>query len=161
VLVELGRSCSFARVVFVSGHGGNAEPLAAAVRLLREEGRDVWAWAPAWGGDAHAGRVETSLLLALAPHLVGAAREPGNTEPLAALLPRLRAEGVRAVSANGILGDPAGASEEEGRALLAAATAELRAFVAGLPGGPATNLAFQERFVADPHGARDVEWGVR
>jgi mycofactocin system creatininase family protein len=133
VLVELVRSSSFARTLFVNGHGGNLEPLAAAVRQLRDEGHDVWAWAPAWGGDAHAGRVETSLLLALAPHLVGEAREPGNTEPLSALLPRLRAEGVRGVAPNGVLGDPAGASEEEGRALLAAAIADLRTFVANLP----------------------------
>jgi creatinine amidohydrolase len=133
VLIELVRSTDFERVLFVNGHGGNTEPLAAAVGQLRDEGRDVWAWAPAWGGDAHAGRIETSLLLALAPELVGEARERGNTEPLAALMPRLRHEGVRGVAPNGILGDPAGASAEEGRALLAAATADLRAFVANLP----------------------------
>ena len=34
------------------------------------------------------------------------------------LLPRLRAEGVRPVSSNGVLGDPTGANAEEGRALL-------------------------------------------
>jgi creatinine amidohydrolase len=34
------------------------------------------------------------------------------------LLPRLRAEGVRPVSSNGVLGDPTGASAEEGRELL-------------------------------------------
>jgi len=133
VLVELVRSSSLPRTLFVNAHGGNAEPLAAAVRQLRDEGHAVWAWTPAFGGDAHAGRVETSLLLALAPALVGEAREPGNTEPLAALMTRLRAEGVRAVAPNGVLGDPRGASAEEGRALLAAATAELRAFVARLP----------------------------
>ena len=44
--------------------------------------------------------------------------EAGRTEPLGTLLPRLRAEGVRPVSSNGVLGDPAGASVEEGRALL-------------------------------------------
>ena len=66
VLVELVRSADFARVLFVCAHGGNAEPLAAAVRQLRDEGHAVWAWSPRWDGDAHAGRVETSLLLALA-----------------------------------------------------------------------------------------------
>ncbi|HET6548458.1 MAG TPA: mycofactocin biosynthesis peptidyl-dipeptidase MftE, partial [Solirubrobacter sp.] len=129
VLVELVRSARFARVLFVSAHGGNAEPVAAAVRKLRTEGSDVRAWSPEWRGDAHAGRVETSLLLALAPELVGAAREAGNTAPLAELMPHLRAGGVRAVSANGVLGDPAGASADEGHALLAAAAADLRAFV--------------------------------
>ncbi len=39
VLVELVRSSDFARVLFVSAHGGNAEPLAAAVRELRDEGQ--------------------------------------------------------------------------------------------------------------------------
>jgi mycofactocin system creatininase family protein len=129
VLVELVHSCAFPRVLFVSAHGGNAEPVAAAVRELRGEGREVWAWSPRWEGDAHAGRIETSLMLALAPELVGPARDAGNVTPLAALLPRLRSEGVRAVSANGVLGDPSGASAEEGRSLLDAAIADLRAVV--------------------------------
>jgi mycofactocin precursor peptide peptidase len=132
VLVELVRSCGFARVLFVSAHGGNAEPLAAAVRQLREEGHAVWAWSPSWGGDAHAGRAETSLMLALAPSLVGEAREAGNVSPLVELMPRLRTEGVLAVAPNGVLGDPAGATAAEGRELLAAATADLRAFVEAL-----------------------------
>jgi mycofactocin system creatininase family protein len=129
VLVELVRSCSLPRALFVSAHGGNAEPLGAAVDRLRGEGRDVWAWSPRWKGDAHAGRIETSVILALAPELVGSARDAGNVAPLATLMPRLRSEGVRAVSPNGVLGDPAGASASEGRALLAAAIADLRAFV--------------------------------
>jgi creatinine amidohydrolase len=41
----------------------------------------------------------------------------GNTASLDRLLPRLRAEGVREVSPSGVLGDPAGASPEEGAAL--------------------------------------------
>ena len=44
--------------------------------------------------------------------------EPGCTEPLGAILPRLRAEGVRPVSSNGVLGNPEGANAAEGRALL-------------------------------------------
>jgi creatinine amidohydrolase len=133
VLVELTRSSGFERVLFVSAHGGNAEPLAAAVRELRSEGRAVWAWSPRWEGDAHAGRIETSLMLALAPELVGPARDAGNVAPLAELMPRLRAEGVRAVSANGVLGDPSGASASEGRSLLDAAIADLAAFVGQIP----------------------------
>ena len=54
---------------------------------------------PALGGDAHAGRVETSLMLALAPERVGPERPVGNTAPLASLMPALRSAGVRAVSA--------------------------------------------------------------
>ena len=40
--------------------------------------------------------------------------EAGCTEPLEAILPRLRAEGVRPISSNGVLGDPQGASAAEG-----------------------------------------------
>jgi creatinine amidohydrolase len=40
-------------------------------------------------------------------------------------MPRLRAVGVRPVSSNGVLGDPAGASAEEGHALLASLVSDL------------------------------------
>jgi creatinine amidohydrolase len=131
-LVELGRSAaaSFESLLLISTHGGNAEPVAAAAELLRAEGRAVRAWTPSWRGDAHAGRVETSLMLAIAPARVRLdLAAAGNTEPLAALLPRLRAEGVAASAANGVLGDPAGASAAEGEALLVEAAAELRELV--------------------------------
>ena len=59
----------------------------------------------------------------------GPERPVGNTEPLSTLMPRLRAKGVRGVSENGVLGDATGASAEEGRALLAAAVADLIAAV--------------------------------
>jgi len=136
VLVELGRSATetFDRVLFVNGHGGNAPPLAAAVALLRDEGRDVRAWSPRLGGDAHAGRTETSLMLALAAPLgrVGLA-EAGNTAPLRELIDDLRAEGVRAVSPSGVLGDPTEASAAEGRALFAAAIQDLCETLAAWP----------------------------
>jgi creatinine amidohydrolase len=51
--------------------------------------------------------------------------EAGCTDPLEVLMPRLRAEGVRPISSNGVLGDPTGASAAEGESLLAAMTAEL------------------------------------
>jgi hypothetical protein len=35
--------------------------------------------------------------------------EAGNTDPIAELMAALRARGVRAVSSNGVAGDPAGA----------------------------------------------------
>jgi mycofactocin system creatininase family protein len=133
LLVELGRSAlpaTVRRMLLVSAHGGNAGPVTAAVRLLRSEGRDVRAWSPRWEGDAHAGRTETSVQLALDPARVRTARAAGNAAPVAELLPALRAGGVRAVSPNGVLGDPAGASAAEGAALLDAAAAELAAFVA-------------------------------
>jgi creatinine amidohydrolase len=76
--------------------------------------------------DAHAGHFETAIMLALAPELVerGLAAA-GNTEPIAHLAAQLRSSGVRAVSPNGVLGDPTLASAEEGHRLLAALTADL------------------------------------
>jgi creatinine amidohydrolase len=128
VVVELVRSAgAFAGVVLVSGHGGNAAPLAAAVATLRAEGRAVLAWAPRVpGGDAHAGRTETSLMLALAPETVRLdAAEPGDLRPLRAVIGELLRRGVAAVSPNGVLGDPTGATAEEGHGLLDALAADL------------------------------------
>ena len=93
VLVELGRSAdAFSGVVFVNGHGGNLEAVRRATALLVDEGRRVLAWAPSVpGGDAHAGRTETSLLLALDPGCVRLDRaEPGATAPLSDLIDDLR-----------------------------------------------------------------------
>jgi creatinine amidohydrolase len=132
VLIELGRSAgdTFAHVLFVSAHGGNGEPVAAAVRRLRDEGRDVAVFEPRWDGDPHAGRPETSMALALDPgrvHMRLAAA--GDTRPLAQIWPLMRAEGVRAVSESGVLGDPRGAGAPEGEALLDRLAADLLALV--------------------------------
>ena len=123
LLVEYGRSAGrwAGRVLLVNGHGGNLDALRAAGTVLRAEGRDV-AWFPCGvpGGDAHAGRTETSLMLHVEPEgVLGERAMAGDATPIADLLPRLRAEGVRAVSPTGVLGDPGGASAEEGAALLA------------------------------------------
>jgi creatinine amidohydrolase len=129
LLVELVRSAGhFARVLLVNGHGGNAEPVRRAVALLRTEGRDVRAWGPAFGGDAHAGRTETSVLLALGRPVTDE-RPVGAAQPVAELLPVMLAAGVAAVSPNGVLGDATGASTEEGISLLDKASAELLAYV--------------------------------
>jgi mycofactocin precursor peptide peptidase len=122
-LIELGRHASlhWPAMLLVNGHGGNATAVEAAVGRLRYEGRACLAWHASWpGGDAHAGRSETSVMLALAPGAVLLdAAERGEVRPLGQILPLLRERGVRAVSANGVLGDPAGASAAEGEQLLA------------------------------------------
>lgn len=132
LVVELCRSAAdtFDRVLLVCGHGGNAEPLARAVELLRGEGRDVLAWLPCWEGDPHAGRPETALQLALHPERVLMSRaERGDVRSLDETLALLRAGGVRAVSPNGVLGDPRSATAAEGVALLESLTVDLtRAF---------------------------------
>jgi mycofactocin precursor peptide peptidase len=118
LLVEFGRSASrwASRTVFVNGHGGNVEALAAAVALLRYEGRDVaWCSCSAQQADAHAGHTETSVLLHISPDDVRIdARVPGNRAPLGQLMPALRQGGIAAVSDVGILGDPTTATAEEG-----------------------------------------------
>jgi mycofactocin system creatininase family protein len=122
-LTELVRSArSWARgVVVVSGHGGNLDALDAVAATAEHEGDALCTFLPiVRGGDAHAGRTETSMMLALHPSTV---RHndlvPGAIEPLDALYPSLRAHGVAAVSPNGVLGDPRSASDAEGRAVLA------------------------------------------
>lgn len=142
VVVELVRSAdAFAGVVLVSAHGGNAAPLRRAASRLSSEGRRVLAWEPpartvagAVGnggppaGDAHAGRVETSVTLALRPDLVNreaAERPRPRPVPLPDLLETLRSVGVRPVAPDGVLGNPRGASAEEGRAILDALVADL------------------------------------
>ncbi len=139
LIIELVRSADdwHAGIVLVCGHGGNAAPLEQAMARLVGEGRRVMAWYPRLAeADAHAGRTETSLMLAIAPQLVRLDQAaPGTTEPLSALAHTLRAEGVRAVSPNGILGDPTGASDEEGRQLLETLSDNLETTVAGWVAG--------------------------
>jgi mycofactocin system creatininase family protein len=132
LLLELVRSASaeFPRVLLISAHGGNRDPVLRAVERLRGEARDVRVFFPHWDGDAHAGRVETSLMLAACPSRVRADRAvAGAQAPLSQLLPALRREGVRSVSPSGVLGDPAGASAHEGRELLDRALAQLTALI--------------------------------
>ena len=132
VLLELGRSAgeTYRRIVYVSAHGGNAAPAVRAVTRLRQESRDVLLWLATWDGDAHAGRTETALQLRLHPGRVLLDRAvPGNTSSIKELLPELIAGGVLAVSPNGVLGDPTGATADEGEALLDRLTADLEAKV--------------------------------
>lgn len=128
VLVELIRSASstFDRLVLLSGHAGNAEPVDRVVKRMTHEGHQVLGLFPRWpiGDsrfpklDAHAGRVETSLMLHLDPDLVRIEHAvPGATEPLDELMDDMRRGGVAAVAPNGVLGDPTGSSAFEGRAL--------------------------------------------
>jgi len=143
VLVELCRSAAatFPRTLLVCAHGGNAEPLRRAVERLRGEGRDVRAWGPRWRGDAHAGRVETSVALALDARRVRRDRAAaGDRRPIGSLLDDLRVRGVRAVSPNGVLGDPAGATAIEGSELLDQATRDLVATVDGWGDAAAVSL---------------------
>ena len=141
VLVEFVRhaSSTWRHVLVINGHGGNAAALAKTAALTRSEGRSLTVHHAASGGDRadpHAGYRETSLMLHLEPAAVRGDRlAAGNTDALTDLLPRLQTGGVRQVSENGVLGDPTGASGEEGRRIfammLAAAMATARPLLDG------------------------------
>lgn len=128
VVVELARSADWSGgLVFVNGHGGNHEAMTRALATIEDEGRRAHAWWPrVRGADPHAGRTETSLMLALFPETVRRAdAASGPVVPWA----RLRDQGVRAVSPSGVLGDPDGASTEEGRRVFEALVDDLAAAV--------------------------------
>ena len=160
MLVELGRHASlhWPAMLLVNGHGGNVAAINDALATLRAEGRDCHVWhagvrpamlaavrssggagpvgTPAAVNDAHAGRVETSIMLALAPEDVRLdVATAGETRPLPEIMAGLRAHGVRQVSPNGVLGDPAGASAAEGAALLGLLVADLAATIGRLADG--------------------------
>jgi mycofactocin precursor peptide peptidase len=152
LLVELGRHASmhWPTMLLVNGHGGNIGAIGDATAKLRSEGRDCHVWhagvRPSMLAvaditlvpDAHAGRVETSIMLALAPadvRLGDAAA--GETRPLTEIMADLRKGGVRQVSPNGVLGDPTGASAAEGETLLALLVADLAAALGRLTEKPA------------------------
>ena len=113
VVIELARSADWAAgVVFVNGHGGNAAAMQRADVTFRHEDRRVLIWWPSLpDGDPHAGHTETSLMLALAPDRVRfAAAEAGPIPEMAELI----RHGVRALSENGVIGDPSGATAAVG-----------------------------------------------
>jgi mycofactocin system creatininase family protein len=131
VLVELVRSMRTwaGRVVFVNAHGGNTFALTEAVSQLVREGHDAgWVACSTEEVDAHAGFTETSLMLHLQPWAVRVNQaQAGNVAPIHELLPTLMASGVHAVSPNGVLGDPEGATAAEGARCLEAMAAEIAA----------------------------------
>jgi mycofactocin precursor peptide peptidase len=122
VLVELGRDGTrdWDAVLFVNGHGGNLDAVSRALDRLQAEGRRCGAFHVSLAGDAHAGRTETSLMLHIDPAAVRLdLAAAGETRPVSELMDRLRRDGVRAVSPNGVLGDPRGATAAHGRSMLA------------------------------------------
>lgn len=148
VLVELVRSAlpspasnrlrPFEAVVIVNGHGGNVEATSRAVALLADEGRDVLICHPQIpNGDSHAGHTETSMLLHLDPAVVRVELiEPGSTARWRDIAQTVMAQGLAAVTPNGILGDPTGANAQEGQRLFELLVVQMHdqvdAWVAGI-----------------------------
>ncbi|MDZ7687945.1 MAG: creatininase family protein [Halobacteriales archaeon] len=123
-VAETLRSAPADHAVVVNGHGGNIDALhETCARLTREDGAPFatyWTWWEAVEKDAlemgHAGAVETSVLLHLAPELVGEAVEGADSWGE-------YAEGAPLTydsddfTENGVVGDATEASEEEGARL--------------------------------------------
>lgn len=147
------------RLLLLSAHGGNDDALALAAAHLQAElpnvevvvlggatalSDAVLAVAASDGiaADAvglHAGDGETSEMLALAPDLVRMDRAvPGCRDGLAEIMPRLRRDGLRAVTETGTLGDPSRADGARGARYLAAEVAAYRNAIS-------TGMAREER----------------
>lgn len=119
------------RLLFVNAHLGNAAALGVAtdtLRLYRPDLRigvvswfdispEVFAECTADGDDIHANRAETSLMLAVAPHLVhlDRAADGDDEDRTGDLVFRYTAP---ALSRNGVTGRPSQATAELGRRLL-------------------------------------------
>jgi len=132
VLIEIVRSADWCNgVVFVNGHGGNTDAVNAATRTLKSEQHNVATWWPRIAnGDAHAGTSETSMMLAIDSSRVNMSMaKAGATQPFSQLETQLRSGGVRAVSINGVLGDPTTATVEHGLSLLSQLTQDLVIFI--------------------------------
>ena len=94
MIVEIVRTAGpeFDRVVIVNAHGGNLDAVRSAAVTCEHEGRPISVWhARLDDADAHAGSIETSVMLAIDPQRVRLDRaEPGNTAPLREILDDLR-----------------------------------------------------------------------
>ena len=135
----------FRTVYLVPSHGGNFAPLAAMLDELRAAGApdctvhaytDLLEFVGLWQGavrevapgltdrvGGHADIAESSEMLCIRPDLVRAElAEAGYVGGFdAALAERIFGEGLRAVTSNGVLGDPRGMSREIGERCIARA----------------------------------------
>ncbi len=139
---ELAR-CGFRRLVLMNGHGGQIALLEAAARQLRVnhpslavlpcflwralDGMEKAIPEPERSQGLHAGLAETSLMLHLAPQLVGTERQADGLEPPSQPPEGWSWEGQSPtawltgdLSQSGVIGDPTGASVDLGRKLFEA-----------------------------------------
>lgn len=136
---ELAR-CGFHRLVILNGHGGQIGLLEVAARQLRATHPSMavlpcFLWRgpkdlatlipePEWSQGLHAGLAETSLMLHLAPLLVGTKRQADGLEPACAPPLGWSWEGkaptawlTSDLSRSGVIGNPSNASAELGKLL--------------------------------------------
>jgi mycofactocin precursor peptide peptidase len=153
VIVDLARRLTgwgVRRLVLLSAHGGNGEALDLALARLRRELPDLTVRTngdlqtiapvllevarrdgiPANALGVHAGEGETSEMLHLRPDLVRSKNSaPGFTGDIEAVLDELRAGGLRAVTEQGVLGDPTNAEAGRGARYLDVLTDDLAALI--------------------------------
>lgn len=108
-------------VVIANGHGGNHDALRSITSALNHEKirHSVWILPGYQGGDMHAGRTETSLMLHLRESSVRVDKIPSASDP-GISVDDLRAKGVKAVSPSGVLGQPERATAEHGEQVFVA-----------------------------------------
>jgi creatinine amidohydrolase len=123
----------FRRLVFLNGHGGNITPGKQAVFELRQRCRDrrdlLLLFATYWEFGSpgspelqqremgHACEWETSMILRIAPHLVGDYRAAEDVSPAYGFEPAYRGWTTRDRSAVGHIGRPQFATPEKGELL--------------------------------------------
>ena len=153
VVLDLARRLSgwgVRRLVLLSAHGGNRDALEISLKLLHRELPDLEirtndnleTIAPvllemarregisASAVGLHAGEGETSEMLCLRPDLTHPQyAAPGFTGDMGAVLDDLRRGGLRAVTTNGVLGDPAHAAADRGSRYLDAIADDLAAIL--------------------------------
>ncbi len=131
----------FRRILLLNGHGGNDSALRVFVEQASPASAALLATVNYWhlaalefakilerqSGVLHACEAETSMVMALRPELVDAARlaEAKVEEDARALTAAYRWRSFAARTASGALGDPTAASAEKGLRLLDAAAAAL------------------------------------
>jgi creatinine amidohydrolase len=153
VVADLCRSLAhhgFGHIVLLPTHGGNFAPLAKAIEAIGSELPEVNLIAftdlaafmdeifrvgktqevmPEQAG-AHSGEFETSLMLTVRPELVAMDEaQPGYIGDQLSIAPVVFKKGFRAVTENGVLGDPRNASADNGEAYMAAMTDLLVRFI--------------------------------
>jgi creatinine amidohydrolase len=147
-LVENFLSHGFRRIVFLNGHGGNIVPSSQAVFEARQRHRDrsdllllsatYWSagpqppeLGPGFVQDhmEHACEWETSMILRLAPDLVGPIEDLEDVSGADGFAPAAHGWTTRDRSAEGYIGSPRHATAEKGERLFQGFSADVVAFL--------------------------------
>jgi creatinine amidohydrolase len=147
-MIENFLTHGFKRIVIVNGHGGNNVPGQQAIFEIRQKHRDrhdlLLLFSPYWAlgsqpheidpsitqtAMGHACEWETSMILALAPQLVGDYQSAAAVDPAGPFDPASRAWTTQDRSAAGHIGQPALASAQKGETLLRVFTDDIVDFL--------------------------------